>query len=86
MLTLFFNDVQSKNFEETLKDLRKAYDQQKRRPTTDCNNYMMGITKHNMGVVCVLAGRDHHALPLFEEAVALKREAFGQENPEVAVS
>jgi hypothetical protein len=47
---------------------------------------MSGITAHNMGVVCVLAGRDQLALPLFEEAVAVKREAFGREHPEVAVS
>ena len=47
---------------------------------------MLGITAHNMAVVCVLAGREQMALPLFEEAVAAKREAFGCEHPEVAVS
>jgi hypothetical protein len=47
---------------------------------------MLGITAHNMGVIYVLAGRDHLALPLFEEALALKRKAFGHEHPEVAVS
>jgi hypothetical protein len=50
------------------------------------NTFMLGITAHNMGVVCVLAGRDHHALPLFEEAISAKRKSFGSEHPEVAVS
>lgn len=47
---------------------------------------MLGITAHNMGVISVLAGRDQLALPLFEEAIAVKRKAFGREHPEVAVS
>jgi Flp pilus assembly protein TadD len=80
-----FKLAQSRKFEEALSDFRKAYDVQKRRPAKNNNNFMLGITAHNMGVVCVIAGRDHHALPLFEEAVALKREAFGLEHPEVAV-
>jgi hypothetical protein len=46
----------------------------------------VGITAHNIAVILVLAGRDDQAMPLFEEAVAMKRSAFGPDHPEVAVS
>jgi hypothetical protein len=79
-------NLQEKNYGAALDDFRRTYEAQKRNPKRKNNNYMLGITAHNMGVVCVLAGRDQLALPLFEEAVAVKREAFGREHPEVAVS
>jgi tetratricopeptide (TPR) repeat protein len=39
-----------------------------------------------MGVVSVLAGHDQEALPLFQEAVLVKKDTFGPEHPEVAIS
>jgi tetratricopeptide (TPR) repeat protein len=78
--------LQEKKYGVALDDFRKIYEAQKRNPKRNNNNYMLGITAHNMGVICVLAGREQLALPLFEEAVAAKRKAFGQEHPEVAVS
>eukprot|EP00980_Cylindrotheca_fusiformis_P009304 scaffold2042_cov123-Cylindrotheca_fusiformis.AAC.11 len=47
---------------------------------------MLGISAHNLGVVSILAGRDYEALALFQEAVDIKRQAFGKDHPEVAVS
>lgn len=55
-------------------------------PNRNNNKYMAGITTHNMAVVCVLAGQDNLAVSLFQEAVNLKRDAFGEEHLEVAVS
>jgi hypothetical protein len=47
---------------------------------------MAGISAHNMGVVCVLAGKEDLAMSIFQDAIELKRAAFGEEHPEVAVS
>jgi tetratricopeptide (TPR) repeat protein len=47
---------------------------------------MLGISAHNLGVISILAGRDDEALVLFEEAVDIKRQAFGRDHPEIAVS
>jgi tetratricopeptide (TPR) repeat protein len=79
-------NIQSRNFEAALKDLQRTYDEQKRTPSKNGNSYMLGITVHNLGVVCVLAGKDTQALPLFEEAVTLKQSTFGPDHPEVAIS
>jgi hypothetical protein len=54
-------------------------------PNQGDNRYLAGVTVHNMAVVNVLAGRDDVALPLFQEAAKLKRRAFGEKHPEVAV-
>jgi Tetratricopeptide repeat len=78
--------VQAKEYAEALSMLQKNYDFQKRRIMKNNNRYLIGITAHNLGVVCVLAGRDHNAVDLFNEALELKRDAFGEEHPEVAVS
>ena len=79
-------NIQAGNFNAALATFRRAYHQQKRNPSRNGNSYMLGITIHNMGVVNVLARRDEEALPLFEEAVAVKRDTFGPHHPEVAIS
>jgi len=51
------------------------------------NNILLsGITAHNIGVVYILAGRDAEAISYFHQAVGLKKKAFGEDHPEVAVS
>lgn len=79
-------NIQARNFPAAMADFRRAYHQQKRNPSRIGNSFMLGITVHNMGVVSVLAGRDDEALPLFQEAVAVKNATFGPLHPEVAVS
>jgi hypothetical protein len=79
-------NIKSRNFGAALADFRRSYNQQKRNPSRNGNAYLLGITTHNMGVVSVLAGHDEEALPLFEEAVAIKSSTFGQCHPEVAIS
>ena len=44
------------------------------------------MTLHNIGVVYLLAGDFDKALLNFQEACRMKRIAFGDEHPEVAVS
>ena len=78
--------IQAKQYGDALNDFRQAHEQQKKYPLKQYNHYMVGITAHNMGVVCVLAGRHQIALPMFEEAVSSKRLSFGPDHPEVAVS
>jgi Tfp pilus assembly protein PilF len=79
-------NIQGQNFKAALADFRRAYRQQKRDPSRNGNSFMLGITIHNMAVVSVLAGHDDEALPLFEEAVAVKSDTFGPQHPEVATS
>lgn len=74
------------DFENAMKDLIKEYGNQKRRPMRNNNSTILGITAHNIGVVCVLAGKDEEAIPYFREAISLKKKAFGHDHPEVAVS
>jgi tetratricopeptide (TPR) repeat protein len=69
-----------------MKIFKRDYETQKKRPTVNCNSSLLGITAHNMGVVCILAGKDGESIPYFREAVDLKRAAFGEDHPEVAVS
>lgn len=69
-----------------MKVFKKEYDHQKRRPVLNCNTSLLGITAHNIGVVCVLAGKDGESLQYFREAIDLKKEAFGEDHPEVAIS
>jgi tetratricopeptide (TPR) repeat protein len=47
---------------------------------------LAGITAHNLGVLHVLALKDDEAIPLFQEAIDRKRQAFGLNHPEVAIS
>jgi hypothetical protein len=47
---------------------------------------MAGITGHNIAVLHILSDQSDKALPLFRQAVTLKRVAFGPDHPEVAVS
>jgi tetratricopeptide (TPR) repeat protein len=60
--------------------------QQQNRIMKQNNFFKLGITLHNLGVLSILAGRDYESLELFEEAISIKRQAFGKEHPEVAVS
>jgi hypothetical protein len=78
--------TQRKEFGGALEDFNKDFEKQKAHINRGINRYMVGITAHNIAVILVLAGRDDKAFPLFEEAVNLKRHAFGPEHPEVAVS
>ena len=76
----------TKKFDAALADFQSEYELQKRRQARGNNMFLMGITAHNMGVVNVLAGREGSALPLFQEALEVKRRTFGRSHPEVAVS
>jgi hypothetical protein len=77
---------QKKEFAAALRDLSKDYEHQKNHSTQGSNKYMAGITGHNIAVLHVLSDQSDKALPLFRQAVELKRVAFGPEHPEVAVS
>ena len=78
--------IKSKKFDEALHGIQKDYDYQTKKIMKDNNRYLVGITAHNLGVVRILAGQDEKAIALFEEAIVLKRDAFGDDHPEVAVS
>jgi tetratricopeptide (TPR) repeat protein len=69
-----------------MKIFKRDYESQKKGPTVNHNASLLGITAHNLGVVCILAGRDGEAKPFFREAVDMKKAAFGEDHPEVAVS
>lgn len=69
-----------------MKDFKKEFEYQKRRPMRNNNILLSGITAHNIGVVYILAGRDAEAISYFHQAVGLKKKAFGEDHPEVAVS
>ncbi|GKY95719.1 hypothetical protein MPSEU_000532700 [Mayamaea pseudoterrestris] len=56
------------------------------RPNRGNNKYLAGITAHNLGVVSILAGRPDDAITYFRKAIHLKTVAFGENNPEVALS
>ena len=49
------------------------------------NHMLEGLTLHNIGVVHMLAGNFTLAFPAFREAVLVKKAAFGDNHPEVAV-
>lgn len=49
------------------------------------NDMLEGLTLHNIGVVHMLAGNFTLAFPAFKEAVRIKKAAFGENHPEVAV-
>lgn len=85
MADILFLLHQRKEFGAALEDFNKDLEKQKAHINRGINRFMVGITAHNIAVILVLAGRDDKAFPLFEEAVNLKRNAFGPEHPEVAV-
>jgi len=59
---------------------------QNQRETEHEDNLMLeGLTLHNIGVVHMLSGNFTLAFPAFKEAVRIKRNAFGEDHPEVAV-
>jgi Tfp pilus assembly protein PilF len=78
--------LQQKNYGDAIEGFKKAYEAQKKYPNKNNNKFMAGITAHNMGVVCVLAGHEDLAMSIFQDAIELKRAAFGEEHLEVAVS
>lgn len=78
--------IKERDFANAMKIFTRDYESQKRRPAVNGNVSLLGITAHNMGVVCILAGRDGESISYFREAVDLKKAAFGEEHPEVAVS
>lgn len=77
---------QSKNFHAAIFDFNEDLKSQRAQPNRGNNTLLAGITAHNLGVLHVLAGKDDASLPLFEEAITRKREAFGADHPEVAIS
>lgn len=85
-LPRLFVAIQAKKYEQAIGDLYRIYETQKRNPDRQNNKYLVGITAHNIAVIYVLANRDDKALPIFRQAVALKRAAFGENHPQVAVS
>eukprot|EP00978_Attheya_sp_CCMP212_P039183 scaffold201463_cov44-Attheya_sp.AAC.1 len=78
--------IKGKEFDLALQEFDSRRKEQIGLPNQGENRYLAGVTVHNMAVVNALAGRDDAALPLFQEAAKLKRRAFGEEHPEVAVS
>lgn len=78
------NHIKKKEFAAALSDLYKDYEHQKNHPTRGSNQYMAGITGHNIAVLHILSDQSDKALPLFRQAVTLKRVAFGPDHPEVA--
>ena len=78
--------MEAGQFDAALDAFKKDYESQKVHPRRNDNNYLIGISAHNMAVVCLFAGRSDKALVLFREAVALKRAAFGDDHLQVANS
>jgi tetratricopeptide (TPR) repeat protein len=78
--------VESRQFGAALDAFKKDYEKEKAHPRRNSNNYLTGISAHNIAVVYMFAGQADQALALFTEAVALKRAAFGDEHPQVATS
>mmetsp|Transcript_959 Transcript_959/g.1571 ORF Transcript_959/g.1571 Transcript_959/m.1571 type:complete len:331 (-) Transcript_959:127-1119(-) len=78
------NHIKNKEFDAALNDLYKEYEAQKKHPNRGSNKYLAGITGHNIAVLYVLSDQSEMALPLFRQAMALKRAAFGEDHPEVA--
>jgi tetratricopeptide (TPR) repeat protein len=77
---------QNKEFDEALKELQKDFEHQKNHPLRGSNKYMAGITGHNMAILYALSDQSDQALSLFRQALSLKRTAFGDDHPIVAVS
>lgn len=80
------NSIKGQEFDVALKELGKDLENQKKHPNRGTNKYLMGISAHNIGVIYVLAGKDDQALPLFRQALTMKKAAFGEHHPEVALS
>lgn len=78
--------IQNKEFAEALLELNKDFEVLKRHPSRGSNKYVAGITAHNIAVLYVLSDQNDMALPLFTQALSLKRAAFGETHPYVAVS
>ena len=87
LLTLpLFSFKQLNQFGAAMASFEKDLERQKAHPKRNNNSYLSGITANNMAVVYLFAGRSDEAFALFQEAVALKRVAFGNDHPQVAVS
>ena len=77
---------QSKQFKRLKEELSKAFRIQKTHPNKDDNQYLAGITAHNLGVVSVLTGNPDEAVAYFREAICLKENSFGRNDRQVALS
>jgi hypothetical protein len=82
----FLSNKQARQFGAALASFEKDFEREKAHPKRSNNAYLVGITAHNMAVVYLFAGRSDKALVLFQEAVTLKRAAFGNDHLQVAVS
>lgn len=60
--------------------------QDQRETKGEDSQYLEGLIIHNIGVVHMLNGNYTLASPAFKEAVRVKKIAFGEDHPEVAVS
>jgi tetratricopeptide (TPR) repeat protein len=77
---------QNKDYETLVTKLTTMLERQKQHPNTGNNQYLAGITAHNLVVVKLLAGHDDDALSLLEEAISLKEAAFGTDHFEVGLT
>ena len=64
---------------ETIRELREDL-------SFNHNECLLGILLHNMAVIQLLAGKGKESIKFFQEAVAVKSSAFGENSLEVAVS
>lgn len=80
------NNIKTNQFDSAISDFKVDLKAQRAQPLKGTNGLMAGITSHNLGVLYVLGGKDDQAIPLFEEAIERKRQEFGADHPEVAIS
>lgn len=80
------NNIKAHNFDAAISEYMDDLKAQRAHPNKGNNRLLAGITAHNLGVLNVLAGNDDEAIPLFEEAIDRKRNKFGKNHPEVAIS
>jgi hypothetical protein len=66
-------------YERIVKDLKKNI-------SIHHNGCLLGLALHNMAVINLLAGKEKSSIPLFQEAVTVKKSSFGEHHLEVAVS
>jgi hypothetical protein len=82
-----YSIIKEKKFKSALKTLFEVYEHQKKYPNVGRNNFISGITCHNIAVLYVLSEQlEEKALPFFRQALELKRGAFGVDHPQVMVS
>ncbi|CAB9503361.1 Kinesin light chain [Seminavis robusta] len=79
-------NITSKKFDASITEFHNDLKSQRANPQRGTNGLVAGITAHNLAVLHVLAGNDQEIIPLFQEAIDRKRDAFGHDHPQVAIS